>query len=145
MTKGLLQDREVLPKGLSRRQRAVNRQPDSRSENPKYLLIHTYRPADLSTLEIFTSTIYPRDFWNHHVFLQNVRTFFEVSTSIKSIDTLFLLHGMSFDEKHSRKWPQNEIRAHEVASNFNSKSLASSKCRRPSAERLFRTPHYSSR
>ena len=36
-----------------------------------------------------------------HFFVQNVKPSFAFSTSIKPIDTLFLLHGMSFDKNLS--------------------------------------------
>ena len=41
-------------------------------------------------------------------FYQNVKPSSGISTSIKPIDTLFLLHGISFDKKPFRKWPQKQ-------------------------------------
>ena len=66
------------------------------------------------------------------------------STSINSIDTQFLSHGLSFEIFPSRKWPQIEIWMYKTFSIFNFKSLASSLCRRPSGGRFPRTPYYSS-
>ena len=89
------------------------------------------------------------NFWKiikfDHFFNQNVKSLFGVLISIKPIDTLFLLHGMSFDEKHPRKWPQNKFLAYKTFSNFSFKTLTSQKCCRPSVGRFARTPYYSSR
>ena len=61
----------------------------------------------------FWSNLENFNFWKiikfDHFFNQNVRPSSGISTSIKPIDTLFLLHGISFDKKPLRKWPQNKI------------------------------------
>ena len=66
------------------------------------------------------------------------------STSIKSIDVLILLGDTIFDIFPLRKWPQIEIRTYGTSSNFNFKTLAVQKCRRPPSGRFLRTPYYSS-
>ena len=86
-----------------------------------------------------------RDFFKMIIFFgSDVKPSFELSTSINSIDTLFLPHDLSFEIFPSRKWPQIEIWMYKTFSIFNFKSLASPLCRRPSGGRFPRTPYYSS-
>ena len=77
-------------------------------------------------------------------FGSNVKLSWPFSTSIKSIDTLFLPHGLSFEIFPFRKWSQIKIWTDKTFLNFNFKTLTSQKCCRPSGGRFPRTPYYSS-
>ena len=77
-------------------------------------------------------------------FRLRLRTSGQVSTPMEPIDALILLDGTIFYIFALRKWPQIEIWTYKTSSNFNFKTLASQKCRRPSAGRFARTPYYSS-
>ena len=64
-------------------------------------------------------------------FGSNVKLSYSVSTSIKSIDTLFLPHGLSFEIFPFRKWSQIKFWTYEYELKIDLKSLTVSICRRP--------------
>ena len=92
----------------------------------------------------FWKFTFSRFFENDHFFGSDVKLSFSISPSIKSIDTLFLPHGLSFEIFPFRKWSQIKIWTDKTFSNFNFKTLTPRKCRRPSGGRFPRTPYYSS-
>ena len=68
---------------------------------------------------------FSRFFENDHFFGSDVKLSFSISPSIKSIDTLFLPHGLSFEIFPFRKWSQIKIWTYKTFSIFNFKTLTS--------------------